>query len=256
MSLTGRQAEILEYLKVNKHAKIRELSRQLYCSDATIRRDLSDMKKLGLLERNHGGAIILDTADEVAMSVRYGRNAQDKKEVADLTIRRLPGFKVAFFDNSSTSLTLAMQMNLDFKTVVTNSIALASELAKREDVTVLMPGGQLLQNTNSLTGAMAARNLADMHFDLMLASCTALSPEGVYESSINQSEIKRVALRNSSHSALLVDKTKFDLTATHRTASPADFDIIFTNAPKEKYSPLLSVPGVRLISSHKEKPAK
>ena len=79
MSLTGRQTEILEYLKTNKHAKIRELARRLYCSDATIRRDLSEMKKLGILERDHGGAIILDTADEVAISVRYSQNAQDKK---------------------------------------------------------------------------------------------------------------------------------------------------------------------------------
>ena len=256
MSLTGRQTEILEYLKTNKHAKIRELARRLYCSAATIRRDLSEMKKLGILERDHGGAIILDTADEVAISVRYSQNAQDKKEVALLTQRHLPDFKVAFFDNSSTSLTLAMNMNLDFRTVVTNGVMLALELAKREDVTVIMPGGNLLYNTNSLTGALATRVLDDMHFDLMLASCTAISADGVYENSLNQSDIKRTVLKHSTNTALLVDKTKFTLTAMHRTSSPADFNVIFTNAPQSVTAPLREIKGVRIISSAKEKKAQ
>lgn len=253
MSLTGRQSEILEILRTNKHAKIQELSKILYCSPATVRRDLSDMKKLGLLERDHGGAIILDSADEVAVTVRYGRNPLEKKEIADVVVHRLPEFKTVFLDNSSTVLTLALQMNFDFKTVVTNSLVLATELAKREKVSVIVPGGTLLFNTNSLTGPLAARAMSDMHFDLMLSSCTALSVDGVFENSLNQSEIKRIALKNSKHSALLVDRSKFDLTATHRTASPNEFDVIFTSAPKETYSPFLSLDGCRIVSTFKEK---
>lgn len=60
MALTYRQNEILEYLKKSKYAKINELAEKLFVSDATIRRELRELKKLGLLDRNHGGAVIVD----------------------------------------------------------------------------------------------------------------------------------------------------------------------------------------------------
>ena len=50
-----RQNEILEYLKQNKTATVRDLATRLYVSDATIRRDLAEMEMLGLLRRSHGG---------------------------------------------------------------------------------------------------------------------------------------------------------------------------------------------------------
>ena len=45
MALTERQNEILRRLKENKTAVVSELAKDLYVSEATIRRDLAEMKK-------------------------------------------------------------------------------------------------------------------------------------------------------------------------------------------------------------------
>lgn len=243
-----RQYKILEYLKENKHAKISELAKKLFVSDATIRRELAEMEKLGLLARNHGGAVIIETADELAIRVRYERDPIDKRQTAAIAMPHLPDFKTVFIDNSSTALILAQKMDFRHKTVVTNGLMLAMELCKREDVTVLMPGGNLSSNTNSLSGSLALRYLGDMRFNLMLCSCTAIDENGSYESSMDQSELKRTVLRRSTNKVLLADKNKFKNTALFRTAELCEYNAVFTNADDATTEPLRKIKNVEIIN--------
>ena len=57
MELNERQRAIL--LKLNETGRVRvsALSRDLFFSEMTIRRDLEKLEKAGLLKRTHGGAI-------------------------------------------------------------------------------------------------------------------------------------------------------------------------------------------------------
>ena len=70
MALTERQNEILKYLKEEKKAGVNVLAKLLYVSEATIRRDLTEMQTMGLIERSHGGAILPDNAEEISMFFR------------------------------------------------------------------------------------------------------------------------------------------------------------------------------------------
>lgn len=248
MSLTFRQNEILQYLKAHKYATISQLAHFLYVSEATVRRDLNELKKLGLLERNHGGAVILEATDEIAIAIRQETNTQDKRATISIAQNKLPPFKSVFIDNSSTALLLAQQLDLRNKLVVTNGLILATELSKREDVSVLMPGGELLYNTNSLTGTRTVRNLADLRFSLMLCSCAALDEDGAYENSLEQSEIKRIVLKNSVNKVLLVDKMKFGNTGTYQTAELREFNLIVTNAGDEQLKTYREIKGVNILN--------
>jgi len=58
MALTERQNEILRRLKEDKKAVVTVLAKELYVSEATIRRDLAEMHSMGLIERSHGGALL------------------------------------------------------------------------------------------------------------------------------------------------------------------------------------------------------
>ena len=246
MALTFRQNEILEFLKTRKYAKIGELSKGLHVSEATIRRELTEMKKLGLLERNHGGAVILETTSEVNISVRQESNTQDKRETAVIALNKLPNFKTVFVDNSSTALILALQMDFRHKTVVTNGLMLAMELSKRDDVTVLLPGGIL--NTNSVLGSYTIRNISNMHFNLMICSCAAINENGTSENSLEQSELKKQAIINSTNKVLLVDKTKFADDCMYKTATLSEYNAIFTNADDETIEPLKNLKGVNIFN--------
>ena len=57
MTAEQRKQRILDLLKENDTVRVTNLSRQFGVSEVTIRSDLEDMEKKGLLSRVHGGAV-------------------------------------------------------------------------------------------------------------------------------------------------------------------------------------------------------
>lgn len=233
MLTNERQNRILEFLKQNKTAVVKELAKDFYVSEATIRRDLKEMQTMGLIERSHGGAVLPENAEEVSIFVRIGKNAKEKERAATNALKILSdlNFKNVFIDSSSTALALAERMELSYKTVVTNSLQTALQLSKKPNVTLILLGGNVQFNTNSATGSWTARQLNDFTFDLMLSSCAAVIGADVFESSLDQKEIKRAAFVRSSKRLLVVDHSKFSAHGAYRLTPLSSFDFVATDVP-------------------------
>ena len=231
MALTERQNEILKRLKENKTAVVSQLASDLFVSEATIRRDLAEMKSMGLIERSHGGALLPENAEEISIFFRMEKNASEKERAATKALPHIPPVKSVFIDSSSTALALAERIDLSFKTVVTNNLQTAIQLSKKPNINLILLGGNVHFNTNSATGSWTARQLADFSFDLMISSCAAILGSEVFERSLEQKEIKRVAFEHCKKRILLIDHTKFNAQGTYRLSALKDYDLIVTDAP-------------------------
>lgn len=231
MVLIERQDAILKFLKKNKTANVKELAKQLFVSEATVRRDLAEMKTLGLVERSHGGAILAENANEVSIFIRMTKNAKEKEQAAQNALSHIPEFRSVFIDSSSTALALAERMDLSHKTVVTNNLQTAMQLSKMENVNLILLGGSVQFNTVSATGSWTARQLEDFSFDLMICSCAAIIGDEAFERSIEQREIKRAAFLRSKRKILLLDNSKFSANGSYRFAKLSDYDLIALDAP-------------------------
>ena len=229
MALTERQNEILRRLKENKSAGVNELAKALYVSEATIRRDLAEMKSMGLVERSHGGALLPENAEEISIFFRMEKNANEKERAATKALPYIPPFKSLFIDSSSTALALAERLDLSFKTVVTNNLQTAIQLSKKPNLNLILLGGNVHFNTNSATGSWTARQLADFSFDLMISSCAAIIGNEVFERSLEQKEIKRVAFEHCKKRILLIDHTKFTAHGTYRVSNLNEYDLVATD---------------------------
>ena len=226
MALTERQNDILRKLKENKTASVSELAKELYVSEATIRRDLAEMKSMGLIERSHGGALLPENAEEISIFFRMEKNASEKERAATKALPYIPPFKSVFIDSSSTALALAERIDLNFKTVVTNNLQTAIQLSKKPNINLILLGGNVHFNTNSATGSWTARQLADFSFDLMISSCAAIIGNEVFERSLEQKEIKRVAFERCKKRILLIDHSKFEAHGTYRLSDLKEYDLI------------------------------
>lgn len=230
MALTERQNEILKRLKENKSAGVHELAKELYVSEATIRRDLAEMKNMGLVERSHGGALLPENSEEISIFFRMEKNASEKERVATKALPHIPTFKSVFIDSSSTALALAERLDLAYKTVVTNNLQTAIQLSKKPNLNLVLLGGNVHLNTNSATGSWTARQLEDFAFDLMISSCAAVIDNASFERSIDQKEIKRAAFIRCKKKVLLIDHTKFEAHGTYRLAALSDYDLVVTDS--------------------------
>ena len=229
MALTERQNEILRKLKENKSASVSELAKDLYVSEATIRRDLAEMKSMGLIERSHGGALLPENAEEISIFFRMEKNASEKERAATKALPHIPPFKSVFIDSSSTALALAERIDLNFKTVVTNNLQTAIQLSKKPNINLILLGGNVAYNTISATGSWTTRQLSDFSFDLMLSSCAAVLDGAAYERSLDQKELKRMAFKNSKMRVLIIDHTKFGAHGTYRLAGLSEYDFVVTD---------------------------
>lgn len=231
MALNERQTHILKFLKENKTANVKELAKTLYVSEATVRRDLKEMQAVGLLERSHGGAWLPENADEISMFIRMEKNAREKERVATKALPHVPPFRSVFVDSSSTALALAERLNLSFKTVVTNSLQTAIQLARIEHIHLVLLGGSIRTSTNSTVGSFTNRQLDEFSFDLMICSCSAVKDGYSFERSLEQKELKRLAFEKSEKRILLVDGSKFSAHGVYRTAKLTDYDLVVCDAP-------------------------
>ena len=66
-----RQNDIMRLLRKNKELTIKEICTKLYCSPATVRRDLVELERQGLLKRSFGGAVLSeDFSNQLPLSIR------------------------------------------------------------------------------------------------------------------------------------------------------------------------------------------
>lgn len=247
MFTSERFKTIADYLKEHSRATIDELAGILYVSPATIRRDLTEMQKLGMIQRTHGGAVFNEAADEVSIFARIAKNAQDKEVTATIALPHLPVFQSVFIDNSSTCLALAERLDFSHKTIITNGLQLAMNLSRKKDIKIILVGGEVAYNTNSAEGEMAVDMLNKFRVDLMLSSCASLRQDGTYEHSLEASELKRAAFRRSDAHILLVDRFKFNESGTYRTQVLSDFDAIYSNASDEQIK-VFAQQGIKIVN--------
>lgn len=241
-----RQNKILAYLKEHMSATVRDLASALYVSDATIRRDLIEMQNLGLLKRSHGGAVLLEAADEISIFVRMTENAKEKEVAATKALRHLPrDFKTVFLDSSSTILALAQRMNLYDRTVMTNNLQTALQLSKIKGINLLIPGGSVSSTGVSVTGSWTNTLLSEFRFDLFLSSCAALDEKFAYETAIDQREVKRTVFDRSECRILIADHTKLEQKGAYEFKELSAFDkIILDRATEDELARMKGLPVI------------
>ena len=245
-----RQNEILEYLKQNKTATVRDLATRLYVSDATIRRDLAEMEILGLLRRSHGGAVLLEkNRDELSVLVRMEQNADAKRIISELTIPLLEPYASFWLDSSSTVRFLSTLWHPSGKTIFTTGIQTALELSKLPDMQVIVPGGIVRFHRDSLEGEVALEQMQSFFADVMICSCGGLEENGtVSESTVAQCAVKQGMMAQSRMRILVVDHSKIGERRAFRIGSVTNFDVLVCDAdPGEALKALCKEREVRLI---------
>ncbi len=240
-----RANQIVEYLKTHKKATIGELAKALFASESTIRRELNDLQNAGLVARFHGGAIPLDGFGEISLAFRAETDAREKDECADIALEYINEspfgeVKTVFIDNSSTCLALAKKLELTNKTVITNGLLVAAQLAQKPDASVILLGGTVNAGSNAVIGSLAVGTLENFNIDLMLSSCAALDENGAHELSLETALIKQTAVKRAKRRVLVATRAKLFADAPYRVRALDAYDRIVTTADREQLKTLAS----------------
>lgn len=209
-----RFAKILDLLAEKRSATVQELCEALNASESTVRRDLTELDRLGKLNKVHGGATLPDSqflADELTMDAKQALAIAEKRDIARAAAMLIRPQDFIYIDAGTTTLALVQALSGSALEAhyVTNGIAHARLLAQK-GCKVFVPGGMLRPNTEAIVGAAAVASLQVYNFTKAFLGANGVDLQaGFTTPDPEEAAVKATAVRHARESWFLVDSTKF-----------------------------------------------
>jgi DeoR family transcriptional regulator of aga operon len=162
-----RRTKILEQLEHEGHVDTHSLSELFGVSEVTIRNDLLLFEKKGLLHRTRGGAL-RDQRVSIDHNLRdkSKKHLLQKQNIAKKAREFINVGDTIILDSGTTTQELSKRFaDVSDLTVITNGLNVAAEIARNQNVRLIMPGGLLRQNSLSLVGSMAEKSIRQYNCD-------------------------------------------------------------------------------------------
>lgn len=151
MFIEERHQEILRILSEKGRISNSEIQETFKISYDSAKRDLRLLEEQGLLKRTHGGAIpARQIGGNVIRNLSPDERVVEVKEnylaIAKEAANTIKENDVIYITNASAGYLMAQNIGNINCTVVTNSLAIAEELRKKENITVILAGGEMQSN--------------------------------------------------------------------------------------------------------------
>ncbi|OON82858.1 DeoR/GlpR family DNA-binding transcription regulator [Streptomyces tsukubensis] len=206
-----------------------ELAERLAVSAETVRRDLAQMERQGLLVRVRGGAATSAavpglSGEEAPFTERSASSPRAKTAIGRAAAELIrPGMTVVI-DVGTTALQVARALPYEFRgTVVSPSLLVAAEISTRPHAEVLIPGGRLRSGDQVLSGALTVEFFTGLYADLaFLGSGGIDATAGVTDFHHEENATKRAILARAALCYVLADGDKYGRVAPHRVCGFAD----------------------------------
>ncbi len=231
MHYVEREAVIIEKLRQHGKVMVNELAEELDVTPMTIRRDLSKLEQMGVLQKVHGAAVPLDIlAKERAFVEKKLIHADQKIMIAREALRLISEGETVLLDAGTTTYEMARLLKDGPRVnVVTGDIHIAMELCSAAGQLFFI-GGEIEKDTGRAEGAKAARFLSDINVDTAFLGVSSVSSEmDLCSFSVENAELKKCMIRCGKRKVLLADDSKFDTNAFAKVAPLGLMDVLITD---------------------------
>jgi len=222
-----RKNTILDILHEKEYVSADMLSKILYVSLPTIRRDLAELNGAGLIKRCHGGAASL-SAEKTGMPIEYRINFSQKEKmvVAEKASKLVKKGDVIFMDPSSTVYDMIPFIkDTENLTVITNSLRVISSLSDRTNIRLYSTGGSFIKSSMAFTGKRAEDFINDFNIDIFFFSSAAINKKGIItDYSEHETQLRRVVMKHSKKNVFLCTGDKFGKDCTYNVCHLEDAD--------------------------------
>lgn len=234
-ALEERRDQIVKRLAVTQFASVGELARQLGYSVATIKRDLLELERQGMVRRTRGGAVpITQNRIDVPYFMKLASTGDErgKDGLAGIARHLLRDDMTIVLDSSTTCLHLIPQLaRFQGIHVITNGVVTAAMLSEQTNAEVCILGGVVSPHHQTINGAKAYNDMLTYAADLALLSCRGFDAGGG-ASEIKEGEalMKQAMRRQTTEVALLVTASKWGERYVYQSLRCTDIDYLITDA--------------------------
>jgi DeoR family transcriptional regulator of aga operon len=237
MVLSPRATLIVEEILREGEASVEALAARLSVSVATVRRELARLEQQGLLRRTHGGAKAVSPLlyepfrHDSSFQEQEGQHADEKRRIGLAAAELVKDGETIGLTPGTTATQVARSLrHRKGITVVTNTVNVAMELCKRENLTVFVTGGYLRGGWFSLVGAPAAAGVREVFLDKLFLGVNAIDAErGLTCHHPDEAAINRALLAQARERIVVADRSKLGRVTRCLICPASDVQVLITD---------------------------
>ena len=231
MRQAQRILEVQELFVKEEFVTFEELCKMFGASKSSIRRDLMELERKGVVRRVHGGAISLHTKDEVMDFNRLSGSSHDEKmRIGKIAASLVEDGQTVILGGGSTVAEVARNLGDKSVQIVTNSIPVAQIFWDSKQVEVTITGGYLYPRLGVQLGPICEKMLNSVSADILIMGIRGVSDAGISDSNSLIVESIRAMIRAARKVVIVADHSKFGRDAMIHVASLSDIDQIVTDS--------------------------
>ncbi|MCL6445616.1 MAG: DeoR/GlpR family DNA-binding transcription regulator, partial [Alicyclobacillus sp.] len=236
MLAAERRRRIKEMLLRDHVVKVADLVREFDVSEETIRRDLNELERDGIAQKNYGGAVLteelLNTLGAITpISLRHTQRSEEKDAIGQLAAQLVQEEQVVMIDAGTTTWSVARHLNERQRlTVITNGVNIAQELSQKPHFSVFVVGGKLNPQLMSLVSSQPEQEMQKYTADYVFLGASGISmKKGFTSSDIYEAEVKRAMAAVGEKVVIVADHTKLEKQGLISFCSFDEVDILVTS---------------------------
>ena len=252
----GRKADLAAFVAESGQVTVAALSEHFGVSIDTVRRDLDQLDREGVVIRTHGGAVSVEgQRPDRGLDVRLRMQIAEKEAIAKLAADLVADGSVIMLNAGTTTLAVAHALR-DHRelTIATNNLRIPAEISPKAFRDLYVFGGAVRTITQATTGPVAFTMTAggpevDIQCDLALIAVGAVETTGYSTSNLGDAAMMADMMQRAQRTAILADSSKMGrrLFAQVATLERADYLVTDTPPPAE-LADALAEAGVEVVT--------
>lgn len=249
LSKDKRHQKMLAELTLNPNTRLTELAESMGVSRETIRRDLDELSRNGIISRTYGGAIAHPRGSEEGLKLRDTTFVDQRRAVAAAAAAMVQKNEVIMLGTGSSTLYFARHIASSQIpiTVITSGVNVAMVLAANPNIRIILAPGDYDARESRVWGAETTNFLRKFQADTAVIGASGLFVGGACEADSPTAWVDRVMLQCARRSMLLILHTKFDNPKLELICPLEQLDIIICDqTPEGELLEAINVAGVKL----------
>jgi len=241
-------------LNQKSELSVKEIAEMLHVSDMTVRRDLNELERQGIIRRTHGGATLLDPSSSVRdpyiLGEQTAKNVREKSMIGIKAASLVRPDETILLDSGSTTPFVARHIDKDLPlTVLCYTFTNALEFYPRKNANLILLGGFFHRDSNIFHSVENRALISNIRADKAFISTGGLDPElGLTTYFYYEADIKREMIRSARQIILVTDSTKFGKISVTHFAGLDEVDTVITDEGiSDEYREILADRGIELL---------
>jgi DeoR family transcriptional regulator, fructose operon transcriptional repressor len=240
---------IRELLEDREFVDLETLCRELGASESSVRRDLVQLEKGGVIKRVHGGALAVQPRGHLLdYNWQRDRQSDEKRRIGERAASLIDDDQTILLDGGSTVAAVAERLVDRSLRVITNSIPIVRILRDSRNIDLTLTGGYVFPRLEIVLGPLCEHMLSTVAADVLVMGIGGVTADGFSNNNTLLVGSERKMIEVSRKVIIVTDSSKFGRPAMTPLAPLDVADIVVSDAGLSgEHRAMLEAAGITVV---------